>query len=156
MPELKQIVRLAGVDLDGKRLVKQAIRKIPGVGFMFSSAVVKVGGFENRKLGELSEQEISKLEEILVSPGKYGIPSWLFNRRKNSTSGKDEHLVSAKLELAKKLDIGELKKLKCYRGVRHILGLPVRGQRTRSSFRKSTTVGVKRTKEEKTKIRGKE
>ncbi|HDD46536.1 MAG TPA: 30S ribosomal protein S13, partial [Candidatus Aenigmarchaeota archaeon] len=43
-----------------------------------------------------------------------------------------------------KLDINFMKKIKTYKGIRHALGLPVRGQRTRSSFRKGRTIGVKR------------
>ena len=50
------------------------------------------------------------------------------------------------------MDIDKLKKIRCYRGVRHMQGLPVRGQRTRSSFRKSgKTVGVSREKAARTK-----
>jgi small subunit ribosomal protein S13 len=42
------------------------------------------------------------------------------------------------------MDIKNLRKMKCYRGVRHSLGLPVRGQKTRSNFRKGKTVGVRK------------
>lgn len=142
--ELKQIVRLAGVDLDGRKFVAQAIRKIPGISFMFSNAIVKTVGFRDKKLGELSEEEIKKLEDIISNPQKYAIPSWLYNRRKEPATGVNKHLVSSQLDLAQRMDISELKKIRCYRGVRHSFGLPVRGQRTRGSFRKGITVGVKR------------
>jgi small subunit ribosomal protein S13 len=44
------------------------------------------------------------------------------------------------------MDINELKRIKCYRGIRHAAKLPVRGQRTRGSFRTGKTVGVSRKK----------
>jgi small subunit ribosomal protein S13 len=83
---------------------------------------------------------------MISNPEKHGIPRWMYNRRLDPEDGSDRHMVASKLELRKKMDINELKKRKCYRGVRHILGLPVRGQRTRSSFRTQTTVGVSRAK----------
>lgn len=141
---VRKIVRVGAKDLDGTLAVKKALPGIPGVGFMFANAVSKVCGFGDKMLGELSEDELQKLKDIIESPDKYGIPSWLYNRRFDPVEGLDKHLISARLELSRKMDINELKKRKCYRGVRHIIGLPVRGQRTRSSFRKSATVGVTR------------
>ena len=52
--------------------------------------------------------------------------------------------VPIALETAKKFDIQRMVDLKTYKGIRHMLGLPVRGQRTRSSFRKGRVVGVVR------------
>ncbi|HDD71594.1 MAG TPA: 30S ribosomal protein S13, partial [Candidatus Aenigmarchaeota archaeon] len=96
---------------------------------------------------ELSEAQIEKLEEIIKDPAKFGIPSFLFNRRKDWETGKDLHLTSSELEIQTKFDIQRMIDIKCYKGIRHMLGLPVRGQRTRSSFRKGRTVGVIRRKE---------
>lgn len=87
-----------------------------------------------------------KLEDIMANPQKYNIPSWMFNRRKDPEKGVTVHLTTSQLELTEKNDIDRMKKIKCYKGIRHILGQPVRGQRTRSSFRKNGTVGVQRTK----------
>jgi len=58
------------------------------------------------------------------------------------------HLVTSELDFAKSNDIRLLKKIKAYRGVRHMYGLPVRGQRTRSNFRrnKGKPMGVMRNK----------
>jgi len=50
------------------------------------------------------------------------------------------------LKLRKEFDIKRLKKVKSYRGMRHAFGLPVRGQRTRSHFRKGRSVGVQKKK----------
>ncbi len=70
----------------------------------------------------------------------------MVNRQKDPYSGDNIHLVGPDLELMNREDINLQKKLKSYTGVRHALGLPVRGQRTRTSFRKGTTIGVSRKK----------
>ncbi len=144
---LENIVRLGETNIDATKPVWVAIRRIPGVGFMFSNAVARVSGFGSKKIGELSEEEIKKLEDIIFNPQKYNIPSWLYNRKSDPETGENKHLIASQLELRKKLDINLMRKLKTYRGVRHALGLPVRGQRTRGSFRKGRTVGVSREKQ---------
>jgi small subunit ribosomal protein S13 len=141
-----RIVRMGGKDLDGDAPVKRALKDVRGVSFTLANAIAKVSGLGEKKVADLSPDELRKVEEMLLEPGKYGIPGWALNRRLDPEEGKNVHLISAQLELRHKMDINELKKRKCYRGVRHIQGLPVRGQRTRSSFRKSATVGVSRAK----------
>jgi small subunit ribosomal protein S13 len=142
----RNIVRVGGKDLDGDAPLKRGLNDVRGVSFTLANAISKVSGLGDKKVSDLSEKELKKVEEILENPGKYGIPGWMFNRRFDPEDGSDSHFISAKLELRQKMDINELKKRKCYRGIRHIQGLPVRGQRTRSSFRKSATVGVSRAK----------
>ncbi len=140
------IVRVSGRDLDGSMRLDRAISKIRGVSFTLGNAISDLSGIGGKKVGELTEDEIKKIEDMVKNPIKYGVPAWLCNRRGDPADGTDRHIVSADLELTHKMDINELKKRKCYRGIRHITGLPVRGQRTRSSFRKSATVGVSRSK----------
>jgi small subunit ribosomal protein S13 len=141
------IMRLAETNLDGNRQVGVAIRRVRGVGTMLSNAIVEASGFRGRKLGELTDQELKSLEDIIASPGKHGIPSWMFNRRKDPKTAEDKHMSVSALEFQRKLDINELKKIKCYKGMRHGLGLTVRGQRTRGAFRKSgKTIGVSKKK----------
>ncbi len=144
--EFKTIVRLGEVDCDGSKPVKVAIRRIKGVSFMLSNAIAQVSGLGDKKLGELSEKELEKLKEILENPEKFNIPSWLYNRRRDPETGENKHLIASQLQITQKMDINKLKKLRCYRGIRHALGLPVRGQRTKYSFRKGKTVGVKKSK----------
>ena len=69
--------------------------------------------------------------------------------------GKDAHLSGTDVKVAEKFDIKAMIDKKSYRGVRHMLGLPVRGQRTKSSFRKGKTVGVVRKKALAQKSKGK-
>jgi len=146
-PRETNIIRLAETNLDGSKAVKDAIRRVDGISFMLSNAIVKQGGFAGKKLGQLSEAEMKRLEEAIADPQALGIPVWMLNRRNEPLTGKVRHLTASQLDFTHKMDINELKKMKCYRGVRHIQGQPVRGQRTRSSFRKGKSVGVKRKKE---------
>jgi small subunit ribosomal protein S13 len=141
--EVKLIVRVMNTDLDGEKPLKSALLGIKGISHAMSKAVCIASGFDpNIKLGSLSEEDVAKLEAIIKEPTKYGIPSWLLNRRREPETGADLHLVGADLEIAKKFDIQKMIDLKTYKGMRHMLGLPVRGQRTRSSFRKGRVVGV--------------
>lgn len=145
----RRIIRIADTNLDAERSVGRAIREIKGVSFMFSNAVANTCGFKEKTIENLSEDEVSRLEDILSNPVKYGIPAWMVNRRSDPGTGEDRHLIVSNLDFTRTMDINEMKKWKTYKGVRHSLGLPVRGQRTRSSFRTSgRVVGVKRKKEE--------
>ena len=56
-------------------------------------------------------------------------------------------MTSSELTFAVKSDIDSMKKMRCYKGIRHELGQPVRGQRTRSSFRTGGIVGVVKKKQ---------
>ncbi|MBI2659878.1 30S ribosomal protein S13 [Candidatus Woesearchaeota archaeon] len=145
--ELKYFVRIANTDLDGNKSVGQALIKIKGLSFMFSNAVLNIAGIEKmKKTGYLSDAEASKIDEIIKDPSKFGIPQWLFNRKKDPEDGADKHLVGTTLAFTHDNDIKMMKKIKSYKGIRHMLGLPVRGQRTKSNFRKNKgkVLGVKR------------
>lgn len=143
----QQIVRLAETNIDGGKPVRSALRSVKGISFMLSNAICKVTGFGDRKLAELSEGEVKNLEDMISDPIKHGIPAWMLNRRLDPMSGKDSHLSVSTLDFTNKMDIDRMKKFKSYKGVRHIHHLPVRGQRTRGSFRRSgKTVGVSKKK----------
>ena len=143
--EFKQLVRLGGADIDGNKKVYYALRRIKGISYSFSSAVCTMSNLDmNIKIGTLSEEELKKIEDIITNPLKYEIPSWMFNRRKDYDEGTDKHLVSTDVAFRKDFDIKRMKKIKSYKGIRHSLGQPVRGQRTRSHFRSGKTMGVKK------------
>ena len=145
--ELRGIVRIAGTDLSGEKQIFVGLQRIRGVGVALANAVCRVCGFHrDKKVGTLTEQDVEKIEEILHNPDKFGIPSWLFNRRRDPETGKNMHLVGPDVAFTQKQDIRKMMAMKSYKGVRHALGLPVRGQRTKSSFRKGRTVGVVRKK----------
>lgn len=143
----KHIVRVANVDIPGNKHVSIALTKIKGIGKNFAEIVCKVAGVESqKKAGNLSDEEIKKLNETVNNPSQHNIPSWLFNRRKDYESGEDNHILTGTLNFVKDNDLKRLKKIKTLRGLRHQKNLPVRGQRTRSNFRRSKgkVVGVKK------------
>jgi len=156
MDKAKIMIRIANTDLEGKKSIYIALRKIKGVNFMFSNAICNLLNIDKRKkAGVLSEGEIKDIEELILNPLKF--PKWLLNRRKDYDSGEDLHIVGSRLKLRKEFDIKRLKKIKVYRGMRHAFGLPVRGQRTRAHFRKGRAVGVqkKKTQQQKKTVKGK-
>ncbi|MEK6835874.1 MAG: 30S ribosomal protein S13 [Nanoarchaeota archaeon] len=143
MENIKGIIRVANSDIVGTKPIYDGLRKIKGVNFMFSNAICNYLNLDKfRKIGTLNEKEIKSIEELIKNPAD--LPKWLLNRRKDYDTGKDLHLTGATLNLSKEFDIKRLKKIKSYRGIRHALGQPVRGQRTRSHFRTGISVGVQR------------
>ena len=152
-PEFKAILRVADGEVKGEMATGQAISRASGAGFMFANAVVKVLKLDKfKKIGYMTPAELDKIEDVMKNPNKYGIPSWLFNRRKDFDTGEGMHVVSSDLELVKKFDIRRLRRIKSYLGTRHArndkgLKLKVRGQRTRTTGRKKKkSIGVIRKK----------
>lgn len=144
--EIRTIVRVLNTDLDGEKPLFLALRQIKGISYAMSKSICKAANLDpNKNLGSMDEKDIEKLEEAIKDPIKFGIPSFLVNRKRDIETGKDLHLTGADLDVAKKFDIQRYINLKTYRGWRHMLGQPVRGQSTRSSFReKGRVVGVMR------------
>ena len=143
--EFRHIVRVVGADVDGSKKVVYGLGKIRGVGTSFSYAVVKAARVNpEARTGALSEAEISRIEDVIRDPGKHGIPGRLFNRRKDLETGRDMHIVGPDLVLRQKADIDFMKDIRTWKGIRHTLGLKVRGQRTRTTGRSGKAVGVKK------------
>ncbi len=146
----KHIVRVVNTDLDGNKKLISALRKVKGINFMFANLVCTLTSIDKNKItGELTEKEIEQLNTILRDPLKFNVPSWMLNRRKDPEEAKDIHLVSTDIKFVKDNDIKLLKKIKCYRGIRHMQNLPVRGQGTKAHFRKKgkgKSLGVKKAK----------
>ncbi|MBI4181884.1 MAG: 30S ribosomal protein S13 [Candidatus Aenigmarchaeota archaeon] len=142
----ERIIRFVETNVDGGKPVERAIQRVRGVGPMYAHAVVAIAGVGGRKLIDLSEEETKMLVDVIQHPEQHGIPSWMYNRRLDPTTGGTSHLTASALELTQKTDLNTMKRMRTYKGVRHGLGLPVRGQRTRSSFRKGKTVGVMKKK----------
>jgi len=144
---LRYIVRLVDTDLDGFKKVPYALMKIKGVGITLGWAIARsIGVDPNKRIGELSDEELRKIEAALRAPSKFNIPSWMFNRRKDLETGRDMHLIGSDLELRIKQDIEFMKSIRSWKGWRHSLGLKVRGQKTRTTGRTGRTVGVQRKK----------
>lgn len=135
----EKLVRIVSEDIEGGMKIYVGLTKVKGVSWGMANAICKVLGIDkNRKIGSLTPEEIKKITEFIKKPR---VPHYLLNRRKDFETGYDMHLSGSDLELQKEFDIKRLKKIKSYRGIRHAAGLPTRGQRTRSHFRKNRPKG---------------
>ncbi|MBD3249528.1 30S ribosomal protein S13 [Candidatus Woesearchaeota archaeon] len=145
--DYRHLVRVANTDIEGTRPIGYGLRKIKGVGFHLADSVCNINGIDkNKKAGDLTDEEVKKLDDAVKNPRKYNIPVWMVNRRKDPESGEDKHLIMGDMDFVQDNDIKLMKKIKSYRGIRHMSGLPVRGQRTKANFRKSKgkVTGVKK------------
>ena len=134
-----RMVRLLSKDVEGKTAVYSGLTKVKGISWSMANAICKKLGMDKkRKVGSLTDEELKNLEDFMKNPE---LPEHLINRRKDFETGEDSHLIGANLELKKEFDIKRLKKIKSYRGFRHMSGLPSRGQRTRSNFRRNKAKG---------------
>ncbi|RLF91596.1 30S ribosomal protein S13 [Thermococci archaeon] len=145
--EIKYIVRIAGTDLDGTKKVELALTGVKGIGRRLARAIsLDLGIDPSKKLGELSEEEIEKIENAIGDLRRTTVPKWMFNRKKDYEEGVDKHLIGSDLVMQIREDVNRLKRIRSYRGIRHELGLPLRGQRTRANFRRGPVIGVRRRK----------
>lgn len=107
-------MRIAGVDLPRDERVEIALTRIYGIGRSTSQQILKEAEVDpNKRVKNLNDEEGIKIRNIIEK--NYKIEGEL--RREVS------------LNIKRLIDIG------CYRGIRHKLGLPVRGQRTRTNAR---------------------
>ena len=136
--KLKYLVRVQNTDLDGSKHVLFALTKIKGVSVMFAHAICKAAEIvPTQKMGSLSDSAVKKLNDVVAHPSTFNIPSWLLNRRADPETGEDGHLLTSDLDFTKSNDMKLMQKIKSYKGLRHAKGLTVRGQRTRSNFRRN-------------------
>jgi len=145
-PEVKEeeheetLIRILSTDIPGNKTIYAGLAKIKGISWSFSNAICKVLKVnKDKKIKDLSEKEIKEIIDFVKDPK---VPDFVLNRRKDFDSGENEHLVGSDVDLKKEFDIKRLRKIKSYRGLRHLLGQPTRGQRTRAHFRKNKSVGV--------------
>lgn len=145
--EIRYFVRIGTTDLDGTKTVRVALTGIDGVGRHTASVITQLAGVNSRELlGKLGEDQVEKIRNVLATYIET-IPWWMANRPKDVYTGETRHIVGADLQITHDEDINLMRKIRCYRGIRHETGQKVRGQRTKSTGRTGTTVGVKRSKE---------
>lgn len=143
--DFNHMVRIARRDVNGNKTIENALTGIKGVGNALSRAISIAMGFDlDQKMGYLSDEDVLKIEEALKDPQKYDVPEWMLNRRKDYVTGETKHLIESDLVMILRDDLNRMKKTRSYKGRRHEVGLPVRGQRTKSTFRKGSSVGVRR------------
>jgi len=114
--------RLMGVDIPNDKQIVFSLQYLYGVGDHVARELCNKAGVEHTRLArELTEEELFRMANLL--------------ERDYTVEGPLRRLVSQ--------NITRLKDIKCYRGIRHRLGLPVRGQRTKTNAR--TRKGPKKT-----------
>ena len=116
------MARIAGVDLPRDKRVEIALTYIFGIGIKTSQDILAATGINpDTRARDLTEDEVAKLREYIDK----------------------NHLVEGDLRREISLNNKRLVEIGCYRGRRHRLGLPVRGQNTKNNAR--TRKGPKKT-----------
>ena len=146
-PKLKEMVRILNTDIPGEANIYYGLTRVKGISWNLSNVVCHIINLERtRKVGSLNDSEVSKIEETIKNLHTQKIPTFILNRPRTD-KGEARHLTGTDLELQTKMDIKKLREIQSYRGIRHALGLPVRGQRTRSHHRHGKTIGVVKKKQ---------
>lgn len=123
------MARIAGVDLPRDKRIEIALTYIFGIGLTLSKEILKNTGINpDTRTRDLTEEEVAKLRESIDK----------------------NYRVEGDLRREEALNIKRLIEIGSYRGKRHRMGLPVRGQRTKTNARTrkgpKKTVGAKKKK----------
>lgn len=150
---VRGIVRISGKDVQGHVPVRKAMSAVRGVGKRYAAicaeiAHEKYGIDSNSPIGSLSDEQLEILEKIIVTPKENGLPTYVMNRRKDYLTGEDTHLITNELTFSIKTDVEKEMKSKSWKGISHMFRKKVRGQRTRSTGRRGTSMGVSRKKQQ--------
>lgn len=141
--EVRYLVRVYNTDLDGKKNISKSLQKITGVGESFSNAILTLAKVTaTKKTGTLTDAEIKRIEDVMQNTQKYDLPAWMLNRRSDPETGDDKHLFQSDLKYQVSNDIKLMQKIRTYKGVRHMSGLTVRGQKTKANFRRNKGKGL--------------
>jgi small subunit ribosomal protein S13 len=145
--EYKHILRIAGKDIEGTKKLIVALSEIKGIGYNFAQVLTQSLTINpNMRVGFLTENDIREIEQAISNPTRTGIPQWYLNRRKNMDDGSNYHMITSDLDFAASNDVEREKLVMSWLGYRHMFGLRVRGQCTRTTGRKGGAVGVKKVK----------
>ena len=130
------MARIIGVEIPGEKRIDIALRYVYGIGPSNAKVILKKAGIEARiRAKDLDEQQLSQIVHA-IQDGKY--------------------VIEGDLRREIGMNLKRLQGIKSYRGVRHLRGLPVRGQRTSTNARTRKgprkTVGVQRNPDAKTGI----
>ena len=135
-----RIIRILQTDIPGDKNVYAGLTRIKGVSWSISNAVcILLKLDKTKKIETFTKEEVAKIEETLK---EHKFPKFLLNRRNDFTTGEDNHLLGQGLDMEEELDIKRLKKIRSFRGLRHAMGQPTRGQSTKSHFRTNRKKGV--------------
>ena len=141
--EYRHIVRIVGNDILGEKKTVVGLTQIKGIGNSFAIAILDTLKINiNSNIGNLTEENVQAIEKLILDPISAEFPIWFLNRRKDIETGSDLHLLTSDIPFTLRNDIERERVAASWRGYRHMSGLKVRGQRTRTSGRKGGAVGV--------------
>ncbi|KAI8055265.1 ribosomal protein S13 [Syncephalis plumigaleata] len=145
--QFQHILRLLNTNVEGKQRIMFALTAIKGVGRRYANLCCKKADIDmNKRAGELTNEELERLVNIIQNPLQYKIPKWFLNRQKDIKDGQYAQILSNGLDNKMREDLERLKKIRNHRGLRHFWGLRVRGQHTKTTGRRGKTVGVSKKK----------
>lgn len=108
------MARIAGVDLPRDKRAEIGLTYIYGIGRPTSNEILQKAGINpNTRIKDLTEEEVNTLRKVIDS----------------------EYVVEGDLRREIALNIKRLRDIRCYRGIRHMRSLPLRGQRTKTNAR---------------------
>ncbi len=132
-----------GNDIPGEKKLLVGLTQIKGVGYNYATAILDTLKINtNTNIGNLSDADVQSIEKLILDPIEGNFPIWFLNRRKDIETGADLHLLTSDIPFTLRNDIERERITASWRGYRHMSGLKVRGQRTRTSGRKGGAVGV--------------
>jgi small subunit ribosomal protein S13 len=145
--DFRQLIRIIGTSVEGHRTMLTGLSVIRGIGPRLALAVCRIAGYSPQyRIGLLSDAKIEELEKIIKNPMAYGVPKWMVNRQKDVRTGEYRHITGNEIDMILKQDLDRMKRLRSWKGVRHMYNLKVRGQHTRTTGRKGLTIGYMRQK----------
>jgi len=120
------MARIFGIEIPNEKRIEASLPYIYGVGRQTSTRILEQAGVDpNIRTGKLTEEQLVKIAQVITSEGI---------------------LIEGDLRREHQAAMKRLTSINCYRGIRHRVGLPVRGQRTGTNARtrkgKKRTVGV--------------
>ena len=115
------MARLLGVDIPNRKKISFSLQYIYGIGPTRATNILKETGIDpDRRAQELSEQELSIISNYIID---------------------QKIMVEGDLRRQITNNLKRLQSIRCYRGLRHQRGLPVRGQRTITNARTRKEIG---------------
>jgi small subunit ribosomal protein S13 len=140
-----RLIRISGKDIRGDKTVQVGLTFINGISWAVANALCKILKIDKGKhIQDMTKEDLEAIDGFMKNPS---LPNYMKNRQKDYETGKDKHLSGADLKLQHEFDIKRMRKIKSYKGIRHGANLPVRGQRTKSNFRrnrKNNATGIKK------------
>eukprot|EP00049_Salpingoeca_infusionum_P016914 m.351159 g.351159 ORF g.351159 m.351159 type:complete len:152 (-) comp16183_c0_seq1:146-601(-) len=139
----QHILRVLNTNLAGEQNIRYAMTSIKGVGRRYADICLKKAEVNQKKrAGELTDEEVTRVINIMQNPLQYKIPKWFLNRQKDIKNGTYSQILANDMTTKMREDFERMKKMRLHRGIRHYWGVRVRGQHTKTTGRGGKTVGV--------------